>query len=270
MEHLRAHLAMRLERDADERVHGVLPLSPRCYNTDGSLSIGAVATMVDVAVVSGTHDAHRDRFDGGVVTSQLALRMFGSPTGSSLRAEGVAVRVGRGGIVGRSYVRDDDGTVIGLVVASSTALAGGGSSHRRNPDRVNDMFAVRATPTDGPSMDEYMALEPAGADGVRRLYRLPFHERLRNVNSVLHGGGACLIIEQAARCAAMDLGLTPFRIDELDVHFLMPGLVGPFTATVETMPDEGDRRILVVEVLDDGRESRRIAFGMAGATRSSS
>ncbi len=124
-------------------------------------------------------------------------------------------------------------------------------------------------PVGGPTTHQYLAMRPraGGAEGPDGLhYELDFHEPLRNVAGVLHGGAAVLIVEHAGLLAAADLGVALPAADELDVHFLAPGLVGPYTCRVQAAAGvgAGGRRVLAVELHDAGRGDRLVAFGFTG------
>lgn len=254
--HLRGHLAFCLEEVETGSPHGVLPLSPRTVHRDGSPSLGAIATMVDVVGMRAV--GH----DGPMVTSHLALRLPSRPGGNELRSWGRSMRDGKTGGTALVHVVDEDGSTLGMATLTGAALAPGGGTHVKRSDGPDDFFVRRPHPTGGPSPEEYIGLRRDGPRGAACRYRAAFHESLRNVNGVLHGGGACLITEQAARCAAADTGSPNTVFDSLDVHFLAPGVVGPFLAHVELVPATGDRRAFVVELFDAGRDERRIALGV--------
>ena len=258
--HLRAHIAFCLEDVASGSPHGFLPLSPRTIHGDGSPSLGAIATMVDVVGMRAV--GH----DGPMVTSNLALRLPKRPVGSALRAWGRSIRNGKTGGTSLVYVVDDDGSTIGVATLTGAALTPGGGTHVKRTDGPDDFFVRRPPPTDGPRPEDYVGIRPdadrPGAQGATYQYSTAFHESLRNVNGVLHGGGACLIAEQAARRAAVDDGSADTVFDGLEVHFLAPGLIGPFLARVEIVPPVAERRVFVVEVFDAGRDERRIALGV--------
>lgn len=254
--HLRAHIAFCLEDVGTGSPHGYLPLGPRTIHSDGSPSLGSVATMIDVVGMRAV--GH----DGPMVTSHLALRLPGRPTGSALRSWGRSIRNGKTGGTALVHVVDDEGSTVGVASLTGAALTLGGGTHVKRTDGPDDFFVRRPHPTDGPGPEEYIGLEPAGRDGSTYRYRTAFHESLRNVNGVLHGGGACLLAEQAARCAAIDIGSADTAFDTLDVHFLAPGLSGPFLTHVEALSADGDQRAFVVEVFDTGRDHRPIALGL--------
>jgi acyl-coenzyme A thioesterase PaaI-like protein len=260
IQHLRAHIAFRLEEVEGGAPAGYLPLGPRSRHRDGSVSLGAVATMVDVVGMrAGVHESGRG---GPSVTGHLALRMPGPVDGTVLRATGRLIRMGRAGAVSLTHVFDETGAVVGVSTVDSAALASEGGSHTRSSTRVDDFFTRWPDPVDGPGPDDFMLLEAVGPHGDRLVYRMPFFEPLRNINGVMHGGGVCLIIEHAARQAGLDIGLSAPTFDSLDVHFLKPALVGPFRVMVEAVATGGNRRAFAVEVTDEGREDRRIALGL--------
>jgi hypothetical protein len=87
---------------------------------------------------------------------------------------------------------------------------------------------------------------------------------LRNVNGVLHGGGAAVLVEQAARRAMLDAGAARPMVKSLDIHYVAPGLVGPFVLVVEAVGRADDDVSTLVTMTDDGRDGRIVAVGMVG------
>lgn len=253
--HLRAHIGFFLEQVGDGELRGVLPVSPRVVHRDGSLSLGAIATMADVVGMRAV--GH----DGPMVTSHLAVQLPSRPSGDAVLAHGRSVRVGRSGGTSVVSLVDDRGERVGVATLTGAAI-----ERRGRPvggaDVPDDFHERWPTPVGGPDPSDYIGLVAVEDAEGARCYRAPFDESLRNVNGVLHGGGACLIVEQAARRAAGDLGRRGATFDGLEVHFLAPGLTGPFDARVEPVPAESSRWSFVVDVFDRGRDDRRIALGV--------
>lgn len=253
--HLRAHIGFFLDDAGDATPHGHLPIGPRITHRDGTLSLGAIATMVDVVGMRAV--GH----DGPMVTSHLALQVGGRPSGTGLRARGRSARRGRSGGTSVVYVSDDAGTDVGVATLTGAALGDGGGTHVKRSDGTDDFFVRWPTPAGGPGPDALIGFEPVGAPSGLR-YVTPFDELLRNVNGVLHGGAACLLVEQSGRRAATEVGGGDVAFAGLEVHFLAPGLTGPFVTQVEVVPADGDHRAFVVDVFDAGRDDRRIALGV--------
>lgn len=259
--HLRAHLGVRLQQLSADTVRGVLTLSSRTKTSDGLVSLGALATVVDVGAMFGARAAQ----EGSHVTTHLALRVPTSPGGDHLYVNSAVVRAGRATVVSTVHVTDDDGAVVGLATVTSGALRGGGGSHRPDFQRPEgDFFDPPLVPGDGPPIDEFVVFTPVGLEGTTRTYRIPFQETLRNVNGVLHGGGAAVLVEQAARRAMLDAGTARPVVDSLDIHYVAPGLVGPFVLVVEAVGSAADYVSTLVTMTDEGRDDRIVAVGMVG------
>jgi acyl-coenzyme A thioesterase PaaI-like protein len=259
--HLRAHLGVRLDRLGDDSVRGVLTLSARTKTSDGQVSLGALATVVDVGAMFAARVAH----DGAHVTSHLALRVPTPPRGNHLYVDSAVVRAGRATVVSTVHVTDDDGAVVGLATVTSGALRGSGGSHRPDFQRPEgDFFDPPAVPGDGPPIDEFVVFTPVASVGTTRTYQIPFLETLRNVNGVLHGGGAAVLVEQAARRAMLDAGTERPVLDSLDIHYVAPGLTGPFVLAVEAVGAATEYVSMLVTMTDEGRDSRMVAVGMVG------
>jgi acyl-coenzyme A thioesterase PaaI-like protein len=260
--HLRAHLGVRLDRTAEDTVRGVFELSTRTRTSDGRLSLGTLATIVDVGAMFAARVAQ-----GGAahVTTHLALRVPVQPTGRRLYVDSKVVRVGRATVVSAVHVSDDEGTVVGVATVTSGALRGSGGSHQPDFQRPEgDFYDPPAVPGEGPPIDEFVTLTPVGLAATTRTYRAPFLETLRNVNGVLHGGGAAVLVEQAARRAVLDAGMEAPMIDSLDIHYVAPGLVGPFVVAVEAVGGGTAHVAMLVTMTDEGRDGRIVAVGMVG------
>jgi acyl-coenzyme A thioesterase PaaI-like protein len=260
--HLRAHLGVRLDRTAEDTVRGLFELSTRTRTSDGRLSLGALATIVDVGAMFAARVAQ-----GGTahVTTHLALRVPVQPTGRRLYVDSKVVRVGRANVVSAVHVSDDDGTVVGVATVTSGALGGAGGSHQPDFQRPEgDFYDPPVVPGEGPPIDEFVTLTPVGLTGATRTYQAPFLETLRNVNGVLHGGGAAVLVEQAARRAVLDAGMEAPVIDSLDIHYVAPGLVGPFVVAVEAVGGGTAHVAMLVTMTDEGRDGRTVAVGMVG------
>ncbi len=259
--HLRAHLGVRLERIGADAVRGVLTLSARTRTSDGLVSLGALATVVDVGAMFGARAAQ----EGSHVTTHLALRVPAPPGGDHLYVNSAVVRAGRATVVSTVHVTDDDGAVVGLATVTSGALRGSGGSHRPDFQRPEgDFFDPPGVPGEGPPIDEFVVFTPVGVAGATRTYRIPFLETLRNVNGVLHGGGAAVFLEQAARRAVLDAGTARPVVDSLDVHYVAPGLMGPFVLVVEAVGTATGHVSSLVTMTDEGRAGRIVAVGMVG------
>ena len=262
--HLRAYLGVRLERASGEGVRGALFVTSRCRTRRGHVALGAIATVIDVTALRRADEVH----PAPLVTSHLSLRVPGSPDDGLLHADAAVMRAGRARVISLVRVTDQLGRMVGLGSVSSDALTGEGTSHRRARAPEDDDFYTRNTPEEGGiPIEDFLALEPAGEMEGRQLVRMPFHETLRNVNGVLHGGGAALLVEEAARRASATMdGWDAGVVDAIDVHFLAPGLTGPFLASVEPLSG-GSSLVVAVQVADEGRGGRPIALGIVGLRR---
>jgi len=150
--HLRAHLGFHLEEVTEGSPHGLLPLGPRSIHRDGSVSLGAIATMVDVVGMRATG------YDGPMVTSHLAIQMTAAPAGDTLRSSGRSARSGKSGGTSIVYVTDGSGAIVGVATLTGAALTPGGGTHTKRPDRLDDFFVRWPRPTGGPGPEDYIGL----------------------------------------------------------------------------------------------------------------
>jgi uncharacterized protein (TIGR00369 family) len=221
--------------------------------------------MTDVAALRQANKVH----PSPLVTSHLSLRIPAPLDDGLLHADSTVVRAGRARVVSAVRVTDERDRVVGLGSVSSDALTGQGTSHQRarGPEEDDDFYTLGSPPENGVPLDDFLGLEPAGESNGRMLFRMPFREILRNVNGVLHGGGATLLVEQAARQVAAAVGGgAEALVDAIEVHFLAPGLTGPFLASVEPLAG-GSSIVAEVEATDLGHGGRPVALGLVSLRR---
>jgi uncharacterized protein (TIGR00369 family) len=221
--------------------------------------------MTDVAALRRANEVH----SSPLVTSHLALRIPGPLDDGVFYADSTVVRAGRARVISAVRVTDERDRVVGLGSVSSDALTGQGTSHQRarGPGEDDDFYSLGSAPESGVPIDDFLALEPGGERDGRVLFRMPFHEILRNVNGVLHGGAATLLVEQAARqVATVADGGTEAVVDGIEVHFLAPGLTGPFLASVRPL-SAGSSIVAEVEASDLGNGGRPVALGLVSLRR---
>ena len=263
--HLRAYLGVRLERSSSGTGRGALFVSQRCRTRAGNLFLGAVATMTDVAALRRANEVH----PSPLVTSHLSLRIPAPIDDGLLHSDSTVVRAGRTRVISAVRVTDEHDRVVGLGSVSSDALTGQGTSHRRalGPEDDDDFYTLGAPSDDGVPVEDFLGLQPAGESNGRMQFRMPFHEILRNVNGVLHGGAAALLVEEAARqVATAAAGGTEAEVDAIEVHFLAPGVTGPFLASVAPVP-AGSSTVAQVEASDLGNGGRPVALGLVSLSR---
>jgi acyl-coenzyme A thioesterase PaaI-like protein len=269
--HLRHHLGMRFERDADGRPEASMALLPQHRTRHGAVSAGAVATLVDVASGQTTGDEGV----GAAVTSHLALRLPPLHGCTRLLARPTVARSGRTSVVNVVHVFDPErDAIVGAATVTFTVLPGASGSHV--PDDTLDVPPVWSHAVQAPrdlTTDDYVGVRRRPADdGAYALaqYEMDLGAHLRNVNGVLHGGGLVLFAEHVALLAAADAGLRRPVVDEIDVHFLAAATSGPLVGTVTVVGHRRRSRLsLLVEATDGGRQGRRVGVALVGAADAS-
>ena len=257
---LQDNFGIELERTEHGSIRGVMPIGPQVTNGRGALSVGAVGCLVDEVGGVGASEAA----GAHAVTSHAALRIDPSLPSGSVVAEATAARVGRTSVVSVLRVSEQGtGRPVATGTFTSTVLRGTAGSHQLPTDRaVPSVWAPRPEPLGRAATDVYLGM---ARDDTRHGAHLAFHEGLRNVADVLHGGGLMLIVENAALLATSEEGLGG-NIDDLDVHFLAPGKIGPLrTRTSVTHHRDSGREFCVVEVFDEGCDNRLIGLGLTGS-----
>jgi acyl-coenzyme A thioesterase PaaI-like protein len=260
--HLRHHLGLRLERDAQGRPAGAMPLFPQHRTRHGAVSAGVVATLADVA--SG--QTAGDEGIGPAVTSHLALRMPPLGPCTRLRAQPSVARAGRSSVVNVVHVTDPDRDVtVAVATVTFAVLRGTGGSHGTGsspgvPGVPSVWSEVEQVPIDA-TTDDLVGVRPRATSS----YEMDLARHVRNVNGVLHGGALVLFAEHASLLAAEEAGLGRPVVDEIDVHFLAAVTTGPVVGTATVVGDGGHARLTVlIDAVDEGEGGRRVGVALVG------
>jgi uncharacterized protein (TIGR00369 family) len=202
------------------------------------------------------------------VTSQISIRLSQPATAAAVRCESRVVRAGRALVVQLIDVTDEaTGRSLGAATMVSAVLQGGGGSHDgRARGEAPDVWTQRDRAGSDVSMDRWLRMEVVGREDDTMSLALPFHERLRNVVGVLHGGAQMVLVEHAALLAAAEKGAVRPVVDDLDVNLLAPGTVGPLTLRARLAGSQPGRMHFAVELADEGNDKRLVAVGLAGVS----
>ncbi len=270
--HILRDLRVSLEFQGQGRAVIRAPVVPEIRTLDGSLQVGAVATMIDVLGGALTVRAvHPD----WIATASLSVHMAGQPASDTIVAAGEVIRAGRTMVIIDVDIREKTNDPAGPSKSIGTAMM----TFSRLPRR-EDTPALKLD-MDVPETFDF-GIEGCGlkrpyrdAAGVRVLdegagiVELEMKEYVRNSVRVLQGGMIAVLADTAGELAAGAAAGKPMATKDLAIQYLSQGKKGPFRTRVRVLRTTDDTALTRVEVIDRGMEDRLIAVVMNTAVANS-
>jgi uncharacterized protein (TIGR00369 family) len=263
--HILRDLRVSLEFQGTGRAVIRAPVVPEICTEDGSLQIGAVATLIDVLGGALTVRAvHPD----WIATASLSVHLTGNAASDVVAAAGSVIRAGRTMAIIDADIREEAGNPAESARSIGTAMMTFSRLPRREdtPELKLDM--------DAPETFDF-ATEGAGlnrsyrdAAGVRVLdpgagvAELEMKDYVRNSLQVLQGGMIAILADVAGEIAARTATDKPLTTSDLAIHYLSQGKRGPFRTRTRVLRTTDDTALTRVEVIDRGVEDRVIAVAM--------
>ena len=249
--HIIRHLRMDLELRSETELHSTMPVTDDLRDSGGALRTGALATLVDVAAGTFSHEMVRPDW---LATSDMKVHLLRPALSSEVRGVTSTVRAGRRNMLSATRVVDDDGEIARAWVTytrlprrDDNPAVEQGSRIGRRLHYVEDpsLDTERARP----SLDDYLGLrlEPEALALV-----LDHHPRIHNSFGSLQGGAAAVLVERVAMLAAERRFGTPARVTDLHIQYLGQTRSGPFRVAGEVIRDDDGSVVCEVSVLDAG------------------
>jgi len=270
--HILRDLRVSLEFQGEGRAVIRAPIVPEIRTEDGSLQVGAVATLIDVL---GGALTVRAMYPDWIATASLSVHLTGNPTSDVVAAAGSVIRAGRTSAIIDADIREEAASP-----AESTRSIGAAMMTFSRLPRREDTPALELD-TDAPGTFDF-ATEGAGlnrsyrdAAGVRVLdagtgvAELEMKDYVRNSMGVLQGGMIAILADVAGEVAARAAADKPLTTSDLAIHYLSQGKRGPFRTRTRVLRTTDDTALTRVEVIDRGIEDRLIAVAMNTAVLSS-
>ena len=264
--HVLRDLRFESQRFAVDRARAWIPLQTALCADDGSLRVGALAMMVDVAAASVALIAATPDWSA---TADLAYWTARPIVVGPLICESRLVRAGRGIIVIDADVYDGHGAdeittdragharlSFSRIPASASAAAG----------RVDRSGApTPRTTMSGP--DAHFAAPLFDALGLRFGDDAVGHvecdksDYVRNSFGTINGGVVCAIFEASAeRAARASQCGAPLVARDLQVHFLAQTKVGPARATSRVLRQDQHHAVIESRLVDAGHNDTVLAL----------
>ena len=229
-------------RTGDAALSCRVPVEPDKLRADGSIRPAAVMMGVDMAAGLA---AGLGVSPSWTMTADAAVQFVGPVREGPIRIDARCVKAGRTQALAELTIVDEgaDDAIVAVATANHGVMA---------PDFTN----------------EFMALEIGGRAGFERpagagtgdledhfgvsvesgIVRIPVDDRTRNPWGILHGGLTGLVMEVTADAAGVS------RLDEVVIRYLRPVREGPGRAQVTDEHGVNGRRLLKIEMYDEGAD----------------
>ena len=263
--HILRDLGVSLEFQGQGRAVIRAPVVPEIRTKDGSLQIGAVATMIDVLGGALTIRAvHPD----WMATASLSVHLVGRPTFDTIAAAGKVLRAGRTMAIIDVDIREEGcgperaTQSIGTAMMTFSRLPRREDTPAFEPDiEVSETvdFGIEGSGLKRPCRD---AVGVRVLDEEAGVVELELREYVRNSLRVLQGGMIAVLSDAAGEMAAGAVAGRPMTTKDLAVQYLSQGKKGPFRTRARVVRTTDDTALTRVEVIDRGMEDRLIAVVM--------
>ena len=116
-------LGIRVTSLTRKKVLGEMAIKPIHMNVNGRVNGGALMAFADILGAVGAVANRPPGWRGGTIESKT--NFFASGTGPVLKAESIALHIGRTTSVWQTTIRNADGTMVAMVTQTQIAVPGG-------------------------------------------------------------------------------------------------------------------------------------------------
>lgn len=260
--HVLAQLGIHATEDGDPCGSGMhLHLAPQLLDDDGHVDFGVLGVFLDMACSqAGLH--------GRFLHADISVHRIDRPQGEKLLVDArIARRGGRSAVV-HIDVHDDLGVRVAYScqqIRISPPPAGEGGAEAPPLETMEAMRRAWLSRFNGECtlpgrLHDSLDLRPTMDGSGTPAWTMPLTPSSRNGFGGLHGGVAFSLVGDAAAGAAADRFGAAKTTSAL-LRYLAPGLVGPFRAVPEVMPQADGGAFVRVEVFDEGADNLLIVLG---------
>lgn len=238
------------------------PVVSHACSENGFMYVGLLATLVDVL---GGIIAIPAISPDWISTSNLSIHTTHHVTSGQVSADGHVLRAGRTSVVIGVEIQAESAVVSHKMIPAGTAMI----TYSRLPGNKNALqmkktgnpletirFSLRGTGLHEPFMDKA---------GVRIIDRasgqliLNMDAYVRNSLGSLQGGMTAFLADLAGQYVASESRGKPGQTRDLVVHYMSPGLTGPFQTTAELLRMDHHSALTRTRVVDEGNDHRLMA-----------
>ncbi len=261
-DHMLRDLSIELVVTGKERAIIQAPVVPQACSENGGMYVGLLATLVDVlggviAIPAVSPD--------WISTSNLSIHTTRKVLSGRVSANGQVLRAGRTSVV------------IGVEIQAEKT----GGSHRTTPagfamitySRLpGNKTKLKMKTTHNPQEPVRFSLKGTGLHqpfvemtGVRIIDRaagrlvLNMDEYVRNSLGSLQGGMTAFLADLAGQYAARESTGKNGQTRDLVIHYMSPGIKGPFQTTAEVLRTDSQSVLTRIRVVDQGNDQRLMA-----------
>ncbi len=258
--HILRHLRMELELRDDETLLGAMPILNDLRDEGGALRFGALATLIDVAAGTFSHELVRPDW---LATTDLKLHSIRPAVRGPVTSVTRTVRNGRRSILSETIASDADGEVARGWVTYARLPRRDDTPHVEGSSRIGTKLVYVETdePT-RPTLDGYVGIE---RDPEHLTIHARHHPRIHNSFGSIQGGVAAILVEHVATAAGERHLGGPCRVTDLQMYYLGQTRSGPFRVDGTVL--RVDERSVTVEaaVVDAGNDDLLLDLGTATA-----
>lgn len=241
------------------------PVVPAICSENGVLYVGLLATLVDVlggviAIPAVSPD--------WISTSNLSIHTTRQVQSGWVSAEGHVLRAGRTSVVIGVDIQAEKTGVPQKMTPAGYAMI----TYSRLP---GNRTKLRMKTTDNPREAVRFSLKGTGLDkpfvqkaGIRILDRaagklvLKMNDYVRNSLGSLQGGMTALLADLAGISAARETTGKHGQTQDLVIHYMSPGITGPFETTAEVLRMDKHSALTRIRVVDQGNDHGLMAVVM--------
>ncbi len=263
--HLIRHLRMDLELRSETELHATMPISDDLRDAGGAARTGALATFVDVAAGTFSHEMVRPDW---LATADMKFHLLRPALGDEVRGVTTTVRAGRRNVLSATVLADDEGEVARSWVTytrlprrDDNPTVEAGSRIGRRLHYVEDPSLD--TERERPMLDDYVGLRLA-PEGLS--LELDHHPRIHNSFGSLQGGAAAVLAERLGMLASEHRTGRPSRVTDLHIQYLGQTRAGPFRVDGEVLRADAESLICEVSILDSGNDDHLLDLATVTAT----
>jgi uncharacterized protein (TIGR00369 family) len=248
----------------------IAPVVPEICTDRGGVRAGIIATLVDVLGGALTVRAvHPD----WAATADLTVHTTGRLSSGRISATGSLIRAGSTMIVIDVDVRGETGPASGQWSSVGCGLISFSRLPRRD-DTITIDFGAEATTTyrfalEGSGLKKNY-LEEIGArvlDEAGGIVELHMSDYVRNSFGALQGGILAILTDVSGQCAARALTGRPMITQDLEIHYLTQGKIGPFRTSCKVIRVTDETVLNRIEIYDTGAGDRVLGLATNTAIR---
>jgi uncharacterized protein (TIGR00369 family) len=264
-DHMLRDLGIDVVTDGMDAATVQAPVVPEICSNKGVLYVGVLATLVDV--LGGVLAIPAVRPDW-ISTSNLSIHSTQAVLSGRICADGHVLRSGRTAIVigVQIQVENSDGpqkrVPVGYAMITYSRLPGNKTNlHMNTHSHSHDLvrYSLKGAGLDMPFVHK------AGIhiqDRARGKLVLKMTDYVRNSLGSLQGGMTAFLADLAGQSLAGTQAGTPGQTRDLIVHYMSPGMTGPFQTTAEVLRMDRHSALTRIRVLDRGMDDRLMAVVM--------